>query len=119
MDLTPILTATITATPAVAGVPVAVPFIVNMIQMFPGLVLPPVIDLVNQYVSNKILKFWVSMLICLVVAGILNFDKIASGNWAEFLGIAGFIFTQAQAVYKTYWSESRARISVYGRGILS
>jgi hypothetical protein len=84
-----------------------------------GFILPPAIDFVNRHIANTTVRFLVSLLICVVVAVVINYEIFVSGDYNDLLGKIGIIFTEAQLIYKTYWANSRARVAVYGRGILS
>lgn len=81
-------------------------------ENFVGFILPPFIDLINRHIANSTAKFWISMLACVVVALVLNLDKLNSLD--ELLGKASLIFAQAQIVYKTYWEKSRMREKMVG-----
>jgi hypothetical protein len=96
---------------------------VMLVQNFIGVILPPVIDFVNQYVTNSKVRLWVAFAICAVIASIVNYNYFLDvTDWNDVAVIAGkigFIFTQAQLTYKQYWEKSQARIEVFGRGIVS
>ena len=81
-------------------------------QDFAGFILPPFIDLINRRIENSKVRFWVSMLVCVAVAVVLNLDKLNSFD--ELLGKASLIFAQAQIVYKTYWEKSGIREKIVG-----
>lgn len=74
-----------------------------------GFVLPFFIDIINRKISNSKARFIVSMLVCAVVALLLNLDKLQSGDVGSLLGSIGIIFTEAQLVYKAYWEKSKIR----------
>jgi hypothetical protein len=76
-----------------------------------GFILPPVIDLVNQKISNAKAKFWIAMAICMIIGTIVNLDKLNDLN--GLLGSIAIIFAESQAVYKTYWGTSGARETLY------
>ena len=73
-----------------------------------GVILPPIIDLVNNKVASKYLRFWISVLICAlvgtgiewVIAGVLTPDSVS----ARIL----FTFGLAQLSYGALWNGSRA-----------
>jgi hypothetical protein len=72
-----------------------------------GFILPPFIDLLNNKVTNTVVKFWVSLLVCTVIGVVLNLDKLKDPT--QLLGTLGIIFAEAQTVYHTYWQQSKAR----------
>lgn len=78
-----------------------------------GLVLPPVIDLVNKFVKDSRLRYVVSLLICILVGAVINFNQLRVGSVTEFLVSAGLVFAEAQTVYKLYWSDSAARAKLF------
>lgn len=80
---------------------------VETIKYLVGFLLPPIIDIVNKKVSNSILRFWVAMLVCVLVGILFNLDKLH--DLPELLGNLALIFAEAQVVYKTYWENSQPR----------
>lgn len=79
-----------------------------------GLILPPLVDVINSKVANSNIRFLISIAICLVVACLSNIDKIKAGDWNSLLANAGIIFTEAQVVYKLYWDKSKVRERMFG-----
>jgi hypothetical protein len=80
------------------------------LQNLIGFILPPFIDLINTKITNDKLKFWVSMLFCVVVGIVINLDKL--NNLQELLGSLAIVFATAQVTYKTYWEKSVVRTKV-------
>ena len=78
-----------------------------------GFILPPIIDLVNVRVKNDKVKFWVAMLVSVLVGVLFNLDKF--GNPSELLGALAVVFTESQIVYKQYWEKSEARVELQKR----
>ena len=74
-----------------------------------GLVLPPVIDLINHKVSSSTLKFFISVAISLIVAAILNLDKLNVNNAQDIFKSGLVIFGSAQVTYSLYWKDSLDR----------
>jgi len=75
---------------------------------FIGFIMPPIIDAVNQFVPDSRFRFWVSLLICAVIAALVNLDKITTEPTTVLLKV-GFVFAQAQIIYKQYWEKSTVR----------
>jgi hypothetical protein len=81
-----------------------------------GLLLPPLIDAINQFISNEKIKFWVSFVICAAIGLILNF----LGNHNHFTDMDGIarsilaVFGLAQIAYKGYWKDSTPRAMMLG-----
>lgn len=79
---------------------------------FVGFLLPPLVDVVNNHVRASWLKFVLSVLASLVVAVVLNLNKL---NWfgaEEVLTSAALVFSESQIAYRLYWSESKPRASM-------
>lgn len=73
-----------------------------------GFLLPPLIDLVNNYIANKYARFWMSVLIC-ALAGtgieyVLNGALTAEGVSTQIL----LTFGMAQLTYGAIWKGSPA-----------
>lgn len=87
-------------------------FVVTLVQNYVGLVLPPLIDLINRRITNSTIRFWVSILIVFLVAMALHAGELVAGSPEQFLESAAIIFAEAQIVYHTWWkkSETRARM---------
>lgn len=74
-----------------------------------GLVMPFFIDYINRNIANSSVRFVISLVSCLIVAALLNLQKLTGGDVSGVLASAGIIFTEAQAVYKLYWDKSQLR----------
>lgn len=80
---------------------------------FIGFILPPVVDLINTYVPNKKLRFWIALFVCSVLGYLVNIEKIKT---LEDLALnAGLIFTQAQITYSMYWDKSDVRYEMQNK----
>lgn len=77
-----------------------------------GLVLPLIIDLLNRFVPNSNLRYVISLVICLIVAALLNLSAIQLGDSNSFFASFGIIFAEAQSVYKIWWGKSGSRKSL-------
>lgn len=80
----------------------------NLIALV-GFILPPLIDLINNKIASKYLRFWVSVLVCALVGtgvewviagGVLTPDSVS----ARML----FTFGLAQLSYGALWNGSKA-----------
>lgn len=80
-----------------------------------GLVLPPVIDLLNMRVKNSNLRYIASLLICVIVGVALNIDKISS--WQALCANVGIVFACAQTVHKLYWSNTQGSQKMAPAGV--
>lgn len=74
-----------------------------------GLALPPVIDLINHKVSHGALKLFISVTISLIVAALLNLDKLNVSNAQDIFKSGLVVFGSAQVTYQLYWKDSLDR----------
>lgn len=80
-----------------------------------GIILPPIIDFINVHIANSTLRFWISLIICVAVATLLNIDKLTgSTDLPGLLSKIAITFTEAQIVYKTYYEKSSLRAKIIG-----
>ena len=82
-----------------------------------GLVLPPFIDFINARITNSKLRFVVSLIVCTLVALVLEFmnGTLKYADMSEVLTSIALVFTSAQVVYKLYWEKSTMRSVVFKR----
>ena len=80
--------------------------LVELIGLLIGALLPPFIDLVNARSKSSKVKYWFSVLVCLVCGGLFNLGKL---NLNNFLETGAIVFIAAQTVYRTYWKSSDPR----------
>lgn len=82
-----------------------------------GLVLPPFIDFINAKITNSKLRFVVSLIVCTLVALVLEFmnGTLKYADMSEVLTSVALVFTSAQVVYKLYWEKSTMRSVVFKR----
>lgn len=75
-----------------------------------GFLFPPAIDLINRYVKNSDLRFWVSVLFCIAVGSLAAFLK---GNLTvDFVAMQAMVYVgEAQLAYKL-WGQSSERTSL-------
>ena len=77
-----------------------------------GFLLPPLIDLVNNKIENGRYRFWLSVLVCVIVGifvewvmvGILTFDGVSEQIMLT--------FGMAQLSYGALWKNSNADIEL-------
>jgi len=80
------------------------------LQNLIGLVLPPVIDLINKKIGDERIRFAVSILLCIVVGLLINLDKLNDLN--SLLGNMAVVFATAQTTYNLYWKKSTLRKAI-------
>lgn len=81
-----------------------------MIELL-GLLLPPLIDLINRKFTDSDIKFWISVIICALVGTILNFTSnnfhfVSQDSLAKSILT---VFGVAQLSYKGMWESSKLR----------
>lgn len=70
-----------------------------------GIVLPPVIDLLNSYIVDSRIRFLISFAICaLLGAALAGFS-----SWSTVVHMTTIVFATAQATYNLGWKESDIR----------
>lgn len=72
-----------------------------------GVILPPMIDLVNSKVADQKMRYIVSVLICVLVGILTNLDKLS--NIDQLMANIALIFATAQTTYNLYWKKSKNR----------
>lgn len=79
-----------------------------------GLILPPFIDLINTRITNAKVRYAVSLLVAVLVAGVIKFfgGELSWNNAGSMFASAGIIFAYAQTVYKLYWEKSATRATL-------
>lgn len=68
-----------------------------------GLIMPPVIDLINRFVSNEKIRYIVAVLMCSGVGILLNLKSL---SLEDVLESAALVFASATTVYKTWYGGS-------------
>lgn len=84
-----------------------------MIELI-GILLPPLIDLINRKVGNSDARFWVSVLVCALFGVAINFVQGDGFHYATMLaGVEGvsktilIVFGIAQLTYKGIYEDSQ------------
>jgi len=78
----------------------------KLVEVLLGVILPPLIDVINSKVKDSKVRYGVSLLVCVLVGVVLNRQSVSMVN---VLGSASLIFASAQTVYNAYWQESGLR----------
>lgn len=84
----------------------------NPILNLVGIVLPPVIDLINSRVADTKLRFLISLVICVVISVAINFNQLQYGTMSGFWQSLAIIGSEAQLVYNMFWKNSDTRASM-------
>lgn len=86
----------------------------GMIELL-GLLLPPLIDVINTKVNSSGLRFWVSVLVCVVLGSVLHIlQNNGIGSQDELAQSIMVVFGLAQLSYKGFYEESSIRKSLTG-----
>lgn len=77
-----------------------------------GVILPPIVDIVNKDIKSDEERYLVTLLICLLTGAIMKWESLVVGSPGEALKSAGIVFFESQTVFKLYFKNSylRARI---------
>jgi len=73
-----------------------------------GLLLPPVIDLINRRIKDSDGRFWMSVGVCVIVGAGLQAVS-GSGNVQDYLESIMIIFGLAQLSYRGVYENSRVQ----------
>ena len=83
-----------------------------------GLLLPPLIDLFNKNIANSLYRFWVSVLICVIIGAGMNYIEtgfayettldLANGLSETIMAL----FFLAQVSYKTIYEDSDLQATI-------
>jgi hypothetical protein len=76
-----------------------------------GLILPPLIDLVNRFVKVEKLRFLVAVIFSLVAGGILAYLQY---GFDQILANGSLIFISSQMIYKLWYEKSGLQNVVRG-----
>lgn len=89
----------------------------EVVSVLVGVVLPPLVDLINGRIYDSKVRFWVSMLAALIVAFVM--ELIAGTLSLENILVSGsVVFATAQVVYNQYWKRSNKRSLVVPEDVL-
>lgn len=78
-----------------------------------GFLLPPLIDMINNKVADSRMRFWVSVLVCMVVG--TGIEYVLESGLLTFDGVSEQImltFGMAQLSYGALWEDSKADIEL-------
>ena len=80
------------------------------LEIILGAILPPAVDLINRFIKNSTLRYIVSLLVCLVVGVVVNYQELSFTNALQ---SGAIVFGAAQSTYKLYWADSTAREKLF------
>lgn len=89
-------------------------------EYFIGLLLPPIIDYFNRTVYNGVERTVVTVILCTVVAIILDHSVLTNVTWnnaQSVLLLASAITGEATTVYNVWWKNSAVRAVLPGNGV--
>lgn len=73
-----------------------------------GFLLPPLIDLLNNYVKNSYARFWISVLVCVLVGTGIEWVTVGTLTFEGVSTQAMLTFGMAQLTYGGLWHGSMA-----------
>lgn len=82
------------------------------IQAIVGLVMPPIIDLVNNKVSDRRVRYIATLLISLILGILFSWKQLDLKN---IFASASIILAASQTTYNLYWKNSSTRESLQTR----
>lgn len=71
-----------------------------------GVVLPPLIQVLNKDIPDSRMRFFMAAITCFVAAVILNWNKITLGTPDAAFIATGVIFLESETVYRLYFKNS-------------
>jgi len=71
-----------------------------------GVLLPPLVTILNRDVPDSRARFLVATMTCLITGAILDWKQIAYGTPEKAVESIGIIFLESQAVYRLYFKGS-------------
>jgi O-antigen/teichoic acid export membrane protein len=90
----------------------------NMLNLI-GFILPALIDLINRKIKDTDLRYWVSILVCMVVAvpigGLQSnwYMGISANEIVEIWAVQSLaLFGMSQIAYKQVWEDSDVRVDL-------
>lgn len=72
--------------------------------------LPWITEVINLKETSPKNKYWIALIVCLLLSLIHNLDVIYKGSWQDVgwvLGFFGVIFTFSQTIYRQHFNESK------------
>lgn len=87
-------------------------FVVNNAPYLAGIVLPPLVEVLNRDVQNDQERYIVAVLVCLIAAVALHFKELLSGSPNMVAASFFIIFTESQTVFRLYFKTSLLRTSI-------
>ena len=80
-----------------------------------GIILPPLIEIINKDIPDERQRFLIACTICFAVAVVFRWDSVASSDPQKFIATLGLIFAESQMVYRLYWKSSVLRVKLNER----
>jgi hypothetical protein len=87
-------------------------FLSYAIQELPnwvGFFLPLLIQILNVRVHREVERYCISVIVCVLIAGLMHWHDIAFGNPGRALLSLGILFTESNLLYTLYFSRSGMR----------
>lgn len=77
-----------------------------------GQILPVITDYVNKHVVTAKIRFWVSILLSVVLGALLNYNDLRFDTLDSILTSSLLMWTSGQVAYKNYYEGSRVQNNI-------
>lgn len=71
-----------------------------------GLIMPPIIEYLNKDVIKRQEKVYVTIISCILVSAIINWQNLIGGDVTQVLESASIVLAGSQVVYQLYFKDS-------------
>lgn len=79
-----------------------------------GVFMPFFIQVVSADIKDEKQRVWISVIMCFLVAALLNWKQLQYGNLSGAEKSMGLIFVESHVVYKTWFKNSMANALLTG-----
>lgn len=74
-----------------------------------GLILPPLVDVVNKDVKNSNWRFVIAVIVSILAAIAVSFPKLSHESYLDLIKSASIVFAESQVIFKLYYEDSFVR----------
>lgn len=85
------------------------PFLASLLL---GQIMPYLIAIINRKVPSEKGRYWVSLVLCVLVGVLSSIALFDFSNPLAALASGGLVFTSAQTAYRTYFKESQYNVKM-------
>lgn len=80
-----------------------------------GLILPPIIELLNKDVKEENHRFIVAVIVCFTAAFFVKYNSLVSGDINALITSFSIIFAESQVIFNLYFKKSFLRATMIER----